>query len=132
MRKIHKVYVPYCIKPYVSKHKMNGMIKKIVNSTLSKYGFKIQKVSIDKFNLDLYNLIFSKDSIERRRFYNIGAGNFFHPFWTNVDYFSDWYKSNDELTKKGMHHDLFSLDRISVDTGTVEIVYSSSDSEPKN
>ena len=101
------------------------MIKKIVNSTLSKLGLKIQKVSSDNFNLDLYKLNFSEESINCKRFYNIGAGSFFHPFWTNVDYISDWYKSNDELTQKGIHYNLMSLEQIPIDSGTSEIVYSS-------
>lgn len=35
---------------------------------------------------------FPVQSLSEKRFYNIGAGDFDHPFWTNIDYPSDWYR----------------------------------------
>lgn len=92
---------------------------------LKYFGLQIQKSEKDIFKLDLYKSIFPPESIYSKRFYNVGAGSFFHPCWTNIDYMSDWYESNNTLTRKGIHYDLFSLEPIPVDDGTAEIVYSS-------
>jgi len=101
------------------------MIKNVINKTLRRLGVELKKVDKDIFNLKLYKKLYAEKSLEFKRFYNVGAGNFYHPYWTNIDYYSDWYKSNDKFTSKGIHHDLFSLTRIPLDNGIAEIVYSS-------
>jgi len=104
---------------------MSIRLQSIVNKTLRQFGLQIKKSEKDIFNLDLYNEIYPKESRESKRFYNVGAGSFSHPYWTNVDYLSDWYKSNKKLIIKGIHHDLFSLTPFPIDDDTAEIVYSS-------
>ncbi len=101
------------------------MMKKLIGKTLSKFGLELRKINKEGFNLPLYNKYYPVESIENKRFYNVGAGGFYHPYWTNIDYLSDWYKDNNKLTEKGIHYDLFSLDPISVKDETGEIIYSS-------
>ena len=100
-------------------------MKKSINNILSKVGFEIRKVEKDPYQLDLYQRCYPKESVNYKRFYNVGAGSFYHPYWTNVDYISDWYKNNSQLTAKGIHYDLFSLKPIPVNDDVAEIVYSS-------
>lgn len=50
------------------------------------------------YRLHLYN---AADRAERP-FYNIGAGSFFHPCWTNIDFVSDWYSG---VQRNVVHHD---------------------------
>jgi SAM-dependent methyltransferase len=39
-----------------------------------------------KFSFDeMYQDIYEKDSLEGRRFYNFGAGNFYHKYWSNIE-----------------------------------------------
>jgi SAM-dependent methyltransferase len=47
-----------------------------------------------EFNRNDYVLLFGEDAVAGRRFYNIGAGGFRHPAWTNVDKRSEWYSGN--------------------------------------
>lgn len=100
-------------------------MKKILNSTLNKLGYSLSKLDKDPFNIQQYKTIYSNESIDNKCFHNVGAGSFYHPFWTNVDYMSDWYSANDELTSKGIHYDLFSLEPIPVNDNSSEIVYTS-------
>lgn len=88
-------------------------------------GYQIHKIPDLQRDLDLYKHLYPEDSLANKRFYNIGAGKFSHPYWTNVDYDSDWYSANREQTLKGIHYDLFSLDRLPIDDASAEVVYTS-------
>ena len=61
--------------------------------------------------------------LEKRAFYNIGAGNFRHKFWTNVDMPSEWYSNTqaDDVVS----FDLESLDPLPIETASAEAVYTS-------
>ncbi|MEZ5083103.1 MAG: methyltransferase domain-containing protein [Bacteroidales bacterium] len=101
------------------------MIAKLIRKTLWKVGIDIKKAENTGFNLELYKKRYPKESLDLKRFYNVGAGLFYHPYWTNVDYISDWYEHSAKETKKGINYDLFSLTPIPVEDGVGEIVYSS-------
>jgi len=100
-------------------------MKVFIQKTLRKFGLEVKQTVKDIFSYDLYHKYYSEDSIKNKRFYNIGAGSFYHPYWTNVDYINEWYKDNNKLTKQGIHHNLFSLKKIPIDNSIAEIVYSS-------
>lgn len=57
-------------------------------------GYLLQRPSVTATR-EVYEAFFPTDAIENKRFYNIGAGAFRHPCWTNIDFSSDWYSSND-------------------------------------
>ena len=62
-------------------------------------------------------------SLEDKCFYNIGAGLFSHPYWTNIDYETDHYKSKQ---RKGfVHYNLMEIVPLPIDADSAEIVYSS-------
>jgi SAM-dependent methyltransferase len=58
-----------------------------------------------------YEKLFGREAVAEKRFYNIGAGNWRHPLWRNLDHDSDWYAgSRAETLKHGnLNHDLLSL-----------------------
>lgn len=62
-------------------------------------------------------------SREQRRFYNIGAGSFRHPMWTNVDHITEWYKD----VQKGpfINYDIMSMALLPLPDGQAEIIYTS-------
>ncbi len=63
------------------------------------------------------------ESLLGRRFYNVGAGSFFHKYWTNIDYATEHYAS---VQRPGfVHHDLLSLQPLPVADCSAEIVYTS-------
>lgn len=99
-------------------------MKKYLLNFIKKLGYDVKKVE-SSLNLNLYKQIYSKDSIANKRFYNIGAGDFYHPYWTNIDYFSEWYSNNDKTSLSGIHHDLMTLKELPIETNSAELVYSS-------
>ncbi len=76
----------------------------------------------DEFRRQVYESIYPKNILESRPFYNIGAGGFFHPYWTNIDYVSDWYAARQQGV---IHHDLMSKSPLPIQTGSAKIVYTS-------
>jgi predicted SAM-dependent methyltransferase len=87
-------------------------------------GYSLRKLPIID-DTALYKSLYANESLDNKCFYNIGAGNFEHPYWTNVDYDNEWYKDNRDKTLKGIQYDLFSLQPIPVKSNTAEIVYTS-------
>lgn len=77
-----------------------------------------------KNELEAYNR-YPKESLDKKLFYNIGAGDFYHPYWTNIDFKSDWYKVNEKTSLSGIHFDLMSLNPLPIDSESAELVYSS-------
>jgi len=98
-----------------------AFLKKILNSK----GYEIRAVNQSLDDVDMYLEIYEKESVVQKKFYNIGAGGFNHPAWTNVDYVSDWYLANRKNTMGGIQYDLLSLEKIPIETESAEIVYTS-------
>ena len=96
------------------------MIKRVITKLFEKFGYRISR-SPDKL-LFLDYAKYAKESIENKRFYNVGAGSFFHPYWTNIDFVSDWYS---KLQTNVVHHDLMKLEPLPILTSTAEIIYTS-------
>lgn len=76
----------------------------------------------EKWNNSIYDN-YSEDSLLRRRFYNIGAGKFAHPYWTNIDYATKHY-SNVQDTPF-INYNLMKLKRLPIEDNVAELVYSS-------
>lgn len=100
------------------------IIKKAVQKIIRAFGYDIHKID-GVFDIDIYLKIYGSKSVQNRNFYNIGAGNFSHPAWTNVDYLSEWYKDNKKYTLAGITYDLLSLKPLPIESNSAEIVYSS-------
>lgn len=73
--------------------------------------------------LEIYREIFPPASLERRALYNFGSGNWRHPFWTNVDYDSDYYGYKSDLID--IHWDITSGLPVNVESNSAELVYCS-------
>lgn len=98
-------------------------LKQLIQKAFRLFGYEFKK--IHQPNLKFYKHFYSEESLRNRAFYNIGAGGFSHPFWTNIDFDSEWYSQNKEKTLSGIQYDLFSFKEIPVYSGFAEIVYSS-------
>jgi len=75
-------------------------------------------------DVKLYERLYDREVLARRPFFNVGAGDFYHPYWINVDKSSDWYA----VHAKGhrfIDYDLLQLRPLPVPDGTAEIVYTS-------
>lgn len=104
-------------------------LKRAIKGLLRGAGLQISRArpdsSDDSQQLALYDRLYPQASRRDRRLYNVGAGRFSHPYWTNIDYDSEWYARNREHMRTGIQYDLLSLQPIPVDSDSAEIVYTS-------
>ncbi len=68
------------------------MGKNEVIKLLARLGYSLTKVNVR--DIELYYELYEKKDVDNKKFYNIGAGSFRHPAWTNIDYYSEHYKKN--------------------------------------
>ena len=85
-------------------------------------GYDIVRKANAETNISLYGN-YPVESLQKRRFYNIGAGLFHHPYWTNVDYATDHYKGVQKYDF--IHYNLMELKPLPIESNVAEIVYSS-------
>ena len=97
------------------------MIKLAIKNFLRDKGYFLTNCSApgDLFFYEKYE----KRSLEERKFYNIGPGDFKHQYWSNVDKFSDWYANDNKNCD--LEYDLLKKDVLPIDNDSAEIVYSS-------
>ena len=93
----------------------------ILHRAVHALGYEVRRPADDRA---LYRELYAPEVLAERRFYNVGAGAFRHPYWTNVDRPSDWYAS----AQRGNLHlawDLLDGAPLPVADGSAEVVYSS-------
>lgn len=107
---------------------MLGYIKKIIKKTFYLMGFEISKrhfkeveIQISPEEAELYKMLYSEESIKNRKFYNIGAGSFFHPYWTNIDYHNNFYDKDRHFIN--IEYDLMKIEKLPIESNSAEIVY---------
>ncbi|MHA1863808.1 MAG: class I SAM-dependent methyltransferase [Candidatus Thorarchaeota archaeon] len=93
-----------------------------VNKIAGIFGLKISRLSTSIPSLDGYDN-FPTKSLKSKRFYNIGAGAFYHPYWSNIDYDTEYY--NPSQKHPFINYDLMKLEPLPIESNTAEIVYSS-------
>jgi len=76
-----------------------------------------------EYNRDDYVQLFGEEMVANRRFYNVGAGGFRHPAWTNVDKRSEWYGGNKENVD--IDYDLLDIEPLPIENDTAASVYAS-------
>lgn len=96
-----------------------NIIRKIAN----KFGIEIQRMNHSD-DVDHYIRLYGTKSVQQKRFYNVGAGNFFHPCWTNIDNGSDLPVSG--IRKAALiNYDLFSLLPMPLPSDVAKLIYTS-------
>lgn len=95
--------------------------KHLVRTAASRAGYNISKAQ-DKFRLGLYREMFDAQTLARRPFYNVGAGTFFHPYWTALDLPSEWYA---KVQQRSLPFDLMKMEPLPAEDGTAKIIYTS-------
>ena len=98
---------------------MKRKILRKINKYLSKF-LKFKIIKDYDFCLENYN---NKEPLLKKKNLNIGAGQFYHPYWTNVDFDSEWYKRFN--MKIDISHDLFSRAQIPIKDNSVNLIYCS-------
>ena len=105
------------------------LFKRLVYFVLAKlFGIIGYDISVTpkkfKINIDLYYQMYDKAAVTNRKFYNIGAGGFRHPAWTNVDRESEYYEAA-QRNGVDINWDLMSLTPLPIESNTAEIVFTS-------
>lgn len=76
--------------------------------------------------MDIYLKHYPEESIREKRFYNVGAASWRHPYWTNIDLASDYYsKVQGKPDIDFINYDLMSSSQLPIEDSSAEIVYSS-------
>jgi predicted SAM-dependent methyltransferase len=101
--------------------------KRWVKSTLAARGLDIVSKSA-VFNESLAYRSYPKESLDSKRFLNIGAGSFFnHPNWSRLDYIDTpyFYTKYGADSKVEINHDLSTKADFPIDSESLELVYTS-------
>ncbi|MEO5572433.1 MAG: methyltransferase domain-containing protein [Bacteroidia bacterium] len=100
------------------------MISAFIKRILSNSGYQLSKID-GSSDTDHYIRLHGEESVRTKSFYNIGAGSFFHPCWTNVDHYTNnnYFKDNGQV--KGINYDLFSLQPLPLPNVSASLIYTS-------
>jgi ubiquinone/menaquinone biosynthesis C-methylase UbiE len=96
-------------------------MKKMVRYLINQSGFDITRKPKTNFS-NVYDN-FPEESLLKRRFYNIGAGSFGHPNWTNIDYATEHYREHQK--HPFINYNLMELKPLPIADDIAELVYSS-------
>lgn len=101
-------------------------MKNALKGAIRTAGFKLTR-SNERHDLygeaKLYRRLYSETSLSGRAFYNLGAGDWRHRFWTNVDYASDYYNYDPSLID--IPWDITEEKPLPVEDETAELCYCS-------
>jgi predicted SAM-dependent methyltransferase len=103
---------------------MFGTAFSVARRAINAAGFDLVPVGAQDADVALYERLYPRKSLDRRAFYNIGAGGFRHRYWTNVDNESEWYQGY-QGDRIGISWDLLKMQPLPIDSGTAEVVYTS-------
>jgi SAM-dependent methyltransferase len=95
------------------------MAKDDIIKLLARLGYSLLKVEVN--DIELYYKLYDKTDVKNQRFYNIGAGLFRHPAWTNIDFYSEHYKKN----PIDINNNLLEKKPLPIPDKSANIVYSS-------
>ena len=92
----------------------------LIDKQLFKYGLLLRRLK-NLNDVRFYHELYGDEAVRKRQFYNIGAGIFNHPAWTNIDHYSDRYKQN----YVHLDVDLENYDALPIENDSAYAVYSS-------
>jgi SAM-dependent methyltransferase len=98
---------------------LNRALRFLRQATERRLGVRIAKQRDDRRLYAQYPGI----SLERKLFFNIGAGEFHHTYWTNLDNSSEWYKGIQKTAF--LNYDMMAQDPLPVRDAEAELLYTS-------
>lgn len=105
------------------------VLKEVSKEILKKGGFEIIKIRKPEDDTPHYLHLYGRDSVENKRFYNISGGGhfgfgggFWHPCWTNIDYFFPTGMKPFLDSEYEMAHDLLGLSALPLPSSCAELV----------
>ncbi len=94
------------------------VIRQKIQGFLTKRGYRLLKIEDDRFLYDAY-----EQEQHKAIMFNVGAGLFYHPRWTNIDYSSKHYSANQ--SNHFRHCDLINDQNLPIEHETAAAIYSS-------
>lgn len=121
-RQVHRILkrFGYQIFKIVDIYRTTYQISKVVDIYCTTY--QISKIR-DIYLTTIYKQLYDESTLSLKPFYNVGAGSFWHPHWTNIDYISNWYGGVQK--KDVIHYDLMSKSPLPIETDSAKIIYTS-------
>lgn len=95
------------------------MKQEIIN-IIDSLGYEVRKKTMAG-NSPYYD-IFPEQSLHEKHFYNIGAGSFQHPYWTNIDFATKHYSN---IQNDFIDYNLMEMKPFPIEDNIAEIIYSS-------
>lgn len=102
----------------------HGIPLKLLRKLANSLGYDVRRKQPPTSDLPVYEQLYSRESIANRRFYNVGAGSFRHPAWTNVDHPSAWYQDS-QTGGLDLAWDALAIEPLPIESGVAEVVYTS-------
>jgi predicted SAM-dependent methyltransferase len=99
-------------------------IRKQVNKLIKPLSFKLELINDQTERYDLLYDNFPEESLKKKCFLNVGAGQFSHHYWTNIDKASEWYKC-DQIQEKFIDWDMMTNTPLPFDDNSIELIYCS-------
>lgn len=100
------------------------MIGSFLKKALSRAGVQVSRID-KRTDVDHYLRLYGAEAVKNKIFYNVGAGSFYHPCWTNIDSQSEWYVKFNKGDAPLVNYDLFSIEPIEVNSDTAQLIYTS-------
>ena len=96
--------------------------KPLIQDVLHRFGYHLSRWQVN--DLEFYLKIYGEESVREKRFYNVGAAEFYHPAWTNVDKPSTHYRDR-QGDRLEISWDMLKKEPLDLPDGKAEIIYSS-------
>lgn len=97
------------------------MRRYIIGKIFRRLGYDIKRINAKKKeDLLTYKCIYHPEILESKRFYNIGAGTFTHPYWTTIDLQNEWYRNN---PVPDINFDFMSLKPLPIESNSALLFY---------
>ncbi|MBL4846633.1 MAG: class I SAM-dependent methyltransferase [Planctomycetes bacterium] len=97
-------------------------LKRGIKGALQRAGISVQRAAAPDERA-LYT-DYEPSTLERRPFLNVGAGAFAHPYWTNLDFGSEWYRDH-QKREAIVEYDLTALAPLPFEDASIELIYTS-------
>ena len=101
---------------------MKDLVKKVLNVQMNVRFFGYQLT----LNWSMLRYLVDKldaPQADGRLLINVGAGDFTHPNWINVDKIHHFYEQQQEANT--INYDLFDMDPMPFESGSVDLIYTS-------
>ena len=103
---------------------MNSLLRvgrKFANKILAPLGIEVVRVKNETQDISLYE---ESARSETPLYINIGAGNFYHPYWHNVDTPNEYY-ANSQVGRLHVQYDLTSHQPLPFADNSIKVAYTS-------